>query len=85
MGSARGNTVAGSSQKSGSGMVEGSSTAYLAIAGGLALPAFMGSLSTYTRAGIGGILGRAAPAAALNQAAQQSDTILNVPGAAGGG
>ena len=30
------------------------------------------------------LLGRAAPAAALNQAAQQADTILNVPGAAGG-
>jgi maltose-binding protein MalE len=30
------------------------------------------------------LLGRAAPAAALNQAAQQSDTLLNVPGAAGG-
>ena len=29
------------------------------------------------------LLGRAAPAAALNQAAQQADTILNVPGAAG--
>src|SRR5262249_6294380 len=29
------------------------------------------------------LLGRAAPAAALNQAAQQSDTILNVPGAGG--
>jgi allophanate hydrolase len=40
------------------GMVEGSSTAYLAIAGGLALPAFMGSLSTYSRAGIGGFEGR---------------------------
>jgi biotin-dependent carboxylase-like uncharacterized protein len=40
------------------GMVEGSSTAYLAIAGGLALPAFMGSLSTYARAGIGGFEGR---------------------------
>ncbi|HSI00057.1 MAG TPA: biotin-dependent carboxyltransferase family protein [Reyranella sp.] len=40
------------------GMVEGSSTAYLAIAGGLAIPAFMGSLSTYTRAGIGGLDGR---------------------------
>jgi hypothetical protein len=26
------------------------------------------------------LLGRAAPAAALNQAAQQADTILNVPG-----
>lgn len=40
------------------GMVEGSSTAYFAIAGGLALPAFMGSLSTYARAGIGGFEGR---------------------------
>jgi allophanate hydrolase len=39
-------------------MVEGSSTAYLAIAGGLALPPFMGSLSTYARAGIGGFNGR---------------------------
>lgn len=40
------------------GMVEGSSTAYLAVAGGFALPAFMGSLSTYSRAGIGGFEGR---------------------------
>jgi biotin-dependent carboxylase-like uncharacterized protein len=40
------------------GMIEGASTAYLAIAGGLGLPAFMGSLSTYSRAGIGGFDGR---------------------------
>jgi biotin-dependent carboxylase-like uncharacterized protein len=40
------------------GMVEGSSTAYLAIAGGLDIPPFMGSLSTYARAGIGGFEGR---------------------------
>ena len=40
------------------GMIEGSSTAYLAVAGGLALPVFMGSLSTYSRAGIGGFDGR---------------------------
>jgi biotin-dependent carboxylase-like uncharacterized protein len=40
------------------GMIEGASTAYLAIEGGLALPAFMGSLSTYTRAGVGGMAGR---------------------------
>lgn len=40
------------------GMVEGASTAYLAVAGGLALPAFMGSLSTYARAGVGGFHGR---------------------------
>lgn len=40
------------------GMVEGATTAYLAVEGGFALPAFMGSLSTYTRAGIGGVDGR---------------------------
>jgi biotin-dependent carboxylase-like uncharacterized protein len=40
------------------GMVQGSSTAYLAVAGGFALHAFMGSLSTYARAGIGGFEGR---------------------------
>ncbi len=40
------------------GMVEGSSTAYLAITGGFALPSFMGSLSTYARAGVGGFEGR---------------------------
>ncbi len=40
------------------GMVEGSSTACLAVAGGFALPAFMGSLATYARAGIGGFQGR---------------------------
>src|SRR5476651_53689 len=40
------------------GMIDGSSTAYLAVAGGLALPVFMGSLSTYSRAGVGGFDGR---------------------------
>jgi biotin-dependent carboxylase-like uncharacterized protein len=40
------------------GMVEGSATAYLAVAGGFALEPFMGSLSTYARAGIGGLEGR---------------------------
>ncbi len=40
------------------GMVEGSSTAYLAFAGGLDIQPFMGSLSTYVRAGIGGFEGR---------------------------
>ena len=39
-------------------MIEGSSTAYLAVAGGLALPIFMGSLSTYSRAGVGIFDGR---------------------------
>lgn len=40
------------------GMVEGSSTAYLAVAGGLDIAPFMASLSTYARAGIGGFDGR---------------------------
>src|SRR5260370_14731636 len=40
------------------GMVEGSSTASLAVAGGFALPPFMGSLSAYARAGVGGLEGR---------------------------
>lgn len=40
------------------GMVEGSTTAYLAVAGGFAIAPFMGSLSTYARAGIGGFKGR---------------------------
>ena len=40
------------------GMVEGASTACLAVAGGFALPSFMGSLSTYARAGVGGFRGR---------------------------
>ncbi|MDP2334831.1 MAG: biotin-dependent carboxyltransferase family protein [Reyranella sp.] len=40
------------------GMIEGSSTAYLAVSGGFALPSFMGSLSTYARAGVGGFEGR---------------------------
>ena len=40
------------------GMIEGASTAYLAVSGGFALPPFMGSLSTYSRAGIGGFEGR---------------------------
>lgn len=40
------------------GMVEGSSTAYLAVAGGFDIRPFMGSLSTYARAGIGGFEGR---------------------------
>ena len=40
------------------GMVDGSTTAYLAVAGGFAIPPFMASLSTYARAGIGGFEGR---------------------------
>ncbi|TXL75207.1 biotin-dependent carboxyltransferase [Vineibacter terrae] len=40
------------------GMVEGARTAYLAVEGGFAVAPFMGSLATYTRAGIGGVEGR---------------------------
>jgi allophanate hydrolase len=40
------------------GMVDGASTAYLVVAGGFAIPPFMGSLATYARAGIGGFEGR---------------------------
>lgn len=40
------------------GMIEGASTAYLAVSGGFAIAPFMGSLSTYSRAGIGGFEGR---------------------------
>ena len=40
------------------GMVEGANTAYLAVAGGFDIHPFMGSLSTYARAGIGGFEGR---------------------------
>jgi biotin-dependent carboxylase-like uncharacterized protein len=41
------------------GALAGSAVAYLAIEGGLALPSVMGSLSTLTRAGLGGFAGRA--------------------------
>src|SRR5262249_6522936 len=66
------------------GMVEGSNTAYLAIAGGLALPAFMGSLSTYARAGIGGFQGRKLAAGdalplKLEQAPSGDELRLAVP------
>ena len=40
------------------GGIEGVSTAYLAVEGGIAVPLFMGSRSTYTRAGLGGLDGR---------------------------
>jgi biotin-dependent carboxylase-like uncharacterized protein len=41
------------------GAITGSAVAYLAIEGGLALPPFLGSLSTYVRGGFGGLEGRA--------------------------
>jgi biotin-dependent carboxylase-like uncharacterized protein len=41
------------------GAVEDGSVACLAVAGGFAIPAFMGSQSTYMRSGLGGFEGRA--------------------------
>lgn len=41
------------------GAVAGTAVAYLAIAGGLSLQPFLGSLSTYVRGGFGGLEGRA--------------------------
>ncbi len=41
------------------GGIAGSAVAYLAIEGGLELPPFLGSLSTYVRGGFGGLEGRA--------------------------
>ncbi|TAJ38881.1 MAG: biotin-dependent carboxyltransferase [Reyranella sp.] len=66
------------------GMVEGSSTAYLAVAGGFALPSFMGSLSTYARAGVGGFEGRKLAAGdalplSLEQAPPGDDRKLGAP------
>jgi len=72
------------------GMIEGASTAYLAVAGGFAIAPFMGSLSTYSRAGIGGFDGRklgagdALPLAA-EQAAAGDDRKLGGPFDYGGG
>jgi biotin-dependent carboxylase-like uncharacterized protein len=40
------------------GGIDGVSTAYLAVEGGIAVPLFMGSRSTYTRAALGGLEGR---------------------------
>ncbi len=40
------------------GAVDGASVAYVAVEGGFDLAPFMGSLSTYTRAGLGGLDGR---------------------------
>lgn len=47
------------------GSVSGSAVAYLGIEGGLDLPPFQGSLSTYVRGGFGGLDGRALKAGDL--------------------
>ena len=59
------------------GMIEGASTAYVAVAGGFALPSFMGSLSTYSRAGIGGFDGRKLAAGDLLPLAKASVPAVN--------
>jgi biotin-dependent carboxylase-like uncharacterized protein len=66
------------------GMIEGASTAYLAVSGGFALTPFMGSLSTYSRAGIGGFDGRKLAAGdalplAVRQAPAGDDRKLGGP------
>lgn len=58
------------------GAVEEGGVAYLAVAGGFAIPAFMGSLSTYMRSGLGGFEGRALKAGdrlPLNTVATEGD------------
>lgn len=58
------------------GAVEEGGVAYLAVAGGFAVPAFMGSLSTYMRSGLGGFEGRALKAGdrlPLNTVAAEGD------------
>ena len=58
------------------GAVEEGGVAYLAVAGGFAIPAFMGSLSTYMRSGLGGFEGRALKAGdslPLNAIAAEGD------------
>lgn len=58
------------------GAVEEGGVAYLAVAGGFAIPPFMGSLSTYMRSGLGGFEGRALKAGdrlPLNAIATEGD------------
>jgi biotin-dependent carboxylase-like uncharacterized protein len=58
------------------GAVEEGGIAYLAVAGGFAIPPFMGSLSTYMRSGLGGFEGRALKAGdklPLNAVAAEGD------------
>jgi biotin-dependent carboxylase-like uncharacterized protein len=72
------------------GMIDGSSTAYLAVAGGFVLPTFMGSLSTYTRAEVGGFDGRKLAAGdglplAIDHAPAGDERKLGAPFDYGGG
>lgn len=58
------------------GAVEDGGVAYLAVAGGFAIPPFMGSHSTYMRSGLGGFEGRALKAGdrlPLNAIATEGD------------
>jgi biotin-dependent carboxylase-like uncharacterized protein len=62
------------------GFVSGAAYAYLAVEGGFELPKFMDSLSTYTRAGLGGNQGRklaAGDALALKRTAASARSDLS--------
>ena len=66
------------------GALRGSAVAYLAVEGGFALPPVMGSLSTLTRAAIGGYEGRALRAGdiialAQNHAEERPELMLPAP------
>jgi biotin-dependent carboxylase-like uncharacterized protein len=72
------------------GGVEGVSTAYLAVEGGIAVPVFMGSRGTYTRAALGGLDGRKlkdgdALPLARDTASPRADLALAAPFDYGGG
>ncbi len=57
----------------------GRGPAYLGFSGGLALPAFLGSRSTYARAGFGGVKGRALAAGDLLPCAEARGADFRAP------
>jgi allophanate hydrolase len=57
------------------GFVSGASYAYLAVEGGFAVPPFMNSHSTYTRAGLGGFAGRKLAAGDMLALARNEATV----------
>jgi biotin-dependent carboxylase-like uncharacterized protein len=66
------------------GRLAHASCSYLAVEGGFAVPSIMGSRSTYTRAGIGGLHGRALAAGDLIPlnlpgASERDETCLGLP------
>ncbi len=66
------------------GALSGGAVAYLAVEGGFALPAVMGSVATLTRAGIGGFAGRALRSGDLirlrqSVAGERAELMLTAP------